>query len=43
MKILNIVAKVIEKTAKVSANSTSIIIAYQPKKPECLKEAKEKR
>ncbi|MGN0631642.1 MAG: cyclic lactone autoinducer peptide [Ruminococcus sp.] len=40
--ILNMLAKILEAAANFTSASTSIIMIYQPEKPECLKNAEEK-
>lgn len=35
--ILTVLAKVIEIAANTAADSTSLVLFYQPEKPECLK------
>ena len=39
---LNVLAKVLESVAHFTSASTSIIIIYQPEKPECLKKDENK-
>ena len=42
-KILMVIAKAAEKTAKSAANSASFFGMHQPKEPECVKKLKKAR
>ena len=35
--VLEIIAKILEMTATITSDSTSIFVAYQPKRPDCMK------